>query len=212
MRGCLSFEHFLEIDLNDPDFGVAPYVKDFKERQNISKSRLDENSDCAYLNVGDIKTLDYDQRLGQRYLACMDMSYDTALAIYDVNNRRLTVHRFYDFAQDKAGVLTKMLYSKDGTRNLEARLVGMQNDQYFKPLIAAFLFVKANALPISEIDLFGRDVRHVAFDVKTGLAFDVLANNKPYKAGELKNTLTVEQFERSTKQQVQAPTAAAPLK
>ncbi|MCL4404741.1 hypothetical protein M1583_02000, partial [Candidatus Marsarchaeota archaeon] len=55
-------------------------------------------------------------------------------------------------------------------------------------------------IPLVEADLFGNEVRHIAFDAKQGMSFNVLVNNMNYKPGELVNKMTIDQFERSLKQ------------
>ncbi len=48
----LSFEKFLWTELVSEDFGKAAFVKNAKERQNISKIVLDSDSGCKYLDIG----------------------------------------------------------------------------------------------------------------------------------------------------------------
>ena len=204
----MSFENYLDMDMNDPEFSRVVYLKNFKERQNVSKSRLDGDAGCVFLDPGDIYQYKYDNKLGARYVACMDMSYDLVLSVFDVNGGTILVHRFYEFGKESRDAMDSHL-RKMPLSNVEARIAGMQNNQYFKALIASFLYLKERKLPLYEIDLFGGDTRNVAFDIKTGLSLDVLALSRPYKPGELATKKTVEQFERELKERARSPYAVS---
>jgi hypothetical protein len=193
----LSFEKFLEVDTVGDGFGKALYVKNFKERQNVSKSALDAGLGCKYIDVGGVYQSKY-QEPGIKYACSLTVSFDAVLTVYEVNSRTMFISRFIDFTPEIRSFFEKGLIASK-SKNVEARLVGMQNDQSLELLGTITAFAKKNKLPFVEIDLFGNALRHICFDVKTGTSFDVLANNRLYKPGELANSLTSEQFERSVK-------------
>jgi hypothetical protein len=49
-----------------------------------------------------------------------------------------------------------------------------------------------------EVDLFGEEKRHIVMDMKTGLSYDLLLENRIYRPGELKNDEKEEDFQSST--------------
>ncbi len=192
----MSFEKFLEENLASPNFNRGRFVYNFKERQNISASRLDSDSGCVYSTLGETWTIKFSEKEGKRYIACIDVIHDLVLSVYDVNSSTLIVHRFGEWKKERDDQLAKQLGSIKGA-NLEARIIGMQHNEFYNSLIAAFGFIKRSRIPLVEIDLFGNERRHVAFDAKTGISFDVLVNNKPYKPGELLWQAAPEQLQRS---------------
>lgn len=208
----LSFEKSLDIDMTTPDFGKAKYAMTFKKRPNLSRVRLDSTSGCRFVEVGQWTLLQHEEKLGMRYAACTNITYDSVLSIYDVNRQLIMVYRFYTFDYRIGAAMVKRLGNiKD--LNVEARLIGMQNGQGSSKLDSIYEFLRQNKVPIMEVDLFGGESRNVAFDVKTGISFNVLAENRPYKPSELNNPMTMEQFERTlTPEVVVIPEAAPPKK
>ncbi len=190
----MSFERFLESAAIKPEFGQSRFVKNFKDRQHVSRVELDSDKGCKYLSVGEVYYTKY-SNMGVFYVGVVDLSFDAILSIYDVNSQKLLVCRFYKFTADFETFLNKEL-KRMANANFEARVIGMQNgDKTTAYSVVSFL--RAHNLVVVEVDIFGDETRHLAIDVKRGVTFNVLAGNKPYKPGELKNDLTVEQFERA---------------
>jgi hypothetical protein len=73
----------------------------------------------------------------------------------------------------------------------------MQTGQEFNALYDISDMVCANGLQLVEVDLFGDETRDIAFDTKLGTSHNVLIYDRLYRAGELKNGMTMEQFERN---------------
>ncbi len=199
----LSFEKFLEDGIERDNFSKEPYIKNFKERQNISRFVLDSDPGCKYLDGGESFAQRYDEYEGVRYVSCLSMTYDAVFSLYEADSRTSYIFRFTDLRKEVLEGLDKTI-KKMKTRNFEARLIGFQTNQ------AVFLyqinsFIRKNNMRLVELDLFGTDTRHVAIDLKTGTSFDVLINNRLYKPGELQNTATAEQFERSSMQAPKPP-------
>ncbi len=191
----MSFEKFLDQEMANDDFSKTQYIKNSKERQNISKARLDSDSGCAYLKTGNIYSGRYSGVSGPRYVACVDLTYDIVLSIYDSNGGVCVVYRYMRMTPGAESMIEKTVRSARGA-NFEARLIGMQTGQSQFILNDALALLKKFRIPLFEVDLFGTDVRHTAIDLKTGASFDVLVENRLYKPGELLNKTTMEQFER----------------
>jgi hypothetical protein len=193
----LSFEKFLEDDSLRADFNSARYARNFKERQNISKNRLDPPiSESKYLKVGDYFTQKYDESAGFRNIVAISLTYDILLSIYDGNSGRLFIRRFTEWSKEMEVKLERDLALLK-VPNFELRLIGLQNGQSWKVIADLIPLIKKRKFPVFEVDLFGEDVRHVSIDAKTGTSMDVLINNRLYKPGELRNNTTFEQFERN---------------
>ena len=191
----MSFEKFLDECNSKEGFGKELYIRSFKERQNLSKLRLDSDSGCEYLNAKGMYVGRYDE-MGKRYAACANLVYDAMLVVFDQSSRRALVYRFGEFVKEDEAVLSK--HMKDFDANSEARLIGLQNGQRFGAVEKAYSLISRRGIGVFEVDLFGNEQRHVAIDLKTGVTFDVLMLNRPYRPGELVNRLTREQFERSS--------------
>jgi hypothetical protein len=195
----LSFEKFLEEDSLRVEFNKAPYVKNFKERQNISKNRLDPPvSQSKYLKVGEYFTQRYDEVLGYRNVAALQLTFDLLLSVYDGNSKTIFAYRFMDWPSDMEMRLEKDLRALRAP-SLELRIIGMQNGQGWKSISDIVPFIKKRGIGVFEIDLFGKEIRHVSVDMKTGTSMDILVNNRLYKPGELVNSTTLEQFEREAR-------------
>jgi hypothetical protein len=193
----LSFEKFLEEDLLSSDFGRARYVKSSKMRQHMSKRSLDADTEGRSIGINEMASC-VASRTSTRYIACTEITYDAILSIYDVDTCAIVLYRFYEFDSGIAGAIQKEL-RHGNVHNFEARLIGMQNGQWFASLHDALALLNKARVPVLEVDLFGTDVRNVAYDLKTGMNYDILMENKPYKPGERMNTLPLDGFKNSIK-------------
>ncbi|MCL5430578.1 MAG: hypothetical protein M1504_03845 [Candidatus Marsarchaeota archaeon] len=200
----MSFEKFLDLGLDNKDFNKTRFTMCHKERQNISKVRLDSDSGCRYTITGDTLAFSHEERLGTRYIAALSMSYDVFLTIFDINNSIGLVSRFLKFEKEQQTLLKDHM-KRFRRANLEARVIGMQNDEGVDTMNEVNSFIKASKLQVNEIDLFGNEFRNIAIDLKTGLTFDVLVENRQYKPGELINKATQEQVERESIRSIGAP-------
>ncbi len=194
----MTFESLLVEDMGRHDFNTKPYVRSFKARPHISKSKVDMSGGPVYLDVGQWwSQFDYNE-LKARYVSAVSITYDVFISIYEVNSRSEFAARFVDFTPG-------LKYEMDGfirkTRmpNLEARIIGLQNKSGPSPVVHLAEWLSERSVPVYEVDLFGTAVRHIAIDLHTGMSFDVLMENRLYKPGELENTLTLEQFQRGLK-------------
>lgn len=200
---ALSFEHILKKDLGG-EIGSNEYRHDFKERAHISKSKIDEYSNAFYLGVGKSKAIHYKDETETRYIAAMGMTYDTVISVYDVNTRNIVVCRAFKYGDAERAVLGGFAGSlKKARPNLEARIIGLQTNQKD---VAAMLneladFFLANKVKLVEVDLFGTNTRHIAMDAKLGTSYNILADDRLYRPGELVNNMTLENFEGSLQNQ-----------
>jgi hypothetical protein len=193
----LSFEKLFKSDLNSKDFGNVRYVRNYKGRSNMSKSALDADSNTVYLEKLGTRAARYDSALSVRYMATLNLSYDFIVSLFNVNTRDALMCRAFRFDADTKTQITKYLNLMRMKRpNIEARIIGMQNGQDYSHLYDLAALLDLRKVQLVEVDLFGGDLRHVAFDTKLGMSFEVLTEDMLYKPGEFRNTMTLEQFER----------------
>lgn len=201
----MSFEKTLDLDSQNTNFGSAPYLKNYKERQNVSKVDLDSDKGCVYLEVGDVYTGIYSQ-LASEYVAATNLTYGLFFTVFDVNTTALFATRFYRFDPKLLDMVRAWQRKIPAPSNLEARVIGMQNGEPKPALERLILFIRKGKFRFSEVNLFGEEVRHVAIDTKRGSTYDILMESRQYRPGELKNTMTAEQYERTLKPLAQPTT------
>ncbi len=192
----MSFEKTLDLDSQNTEFGSAPYLKNYKERQNVSKVDLDSDKGCRYLDDGEVYTGTY-SATAPEYVAATNLTYDLFFSLFDVNTTAMFVTRYYRFDPKLPEKVRAWLAKVPQPANIEARVIGMQSGELKIPIERAIIYMRKTRFHLMEIDLFGSDTRHVAIEAKRGVTFDVLMESRPYKPGELKNTMTAEQFERT---------------
>ena len=194
----MSFERLFKSDMLYKDFNKKRYTRRFKERANISKIKLDTFANVRYLNVNDHHTALYDSPVATRYVAALNMSYDLLMSVYDVDTKSMIIHRLFGIDQNFVGSTDKYLRQfKNRKPNVEVRLIGMQDNEDYNYLYEIAELLTSKELPLVEVDLFGAEQRHIAIDAKLGMSFNVLMEDRIYRAGELANTLTLEQFQKS---------------
>ena len=84
-----------------------------------------------------------------------------------------------------------------GRPNVEARIMGLQNGEDHAFLGGLLGFLSKQGIRLIEADLFGEETRHVAIDLKTGASYNVLLEDRHYRAGELVNRMTIDDFART---------------
>jgi hypothetical protein len=200
----LSFEKFLEKDVLYANFNKIRYVKSTKERQHVSKNVVESPSDAYTLGINKIQVYRFGGPAYPKFVVCAPVTYDTVLSIFDVNKGVMLLYRFYKFDRGISASIEKMLKTAKNS-NFEARLLGMQTNQPFADLHEALGLLGRNKIAISEADLFGNETRNLAYDLKNGMEYDILMENRPYKPGERVNVLSIADFELELPKQVQPP-------
>ncbi len=195
----MTFENLFLAELRGRGFGADVYTRAFKKRPHISKSKLNAYSNCTYMRVNNLITRENYKDTDQRYIAATSLAYDLLMSIYDVNTRSITVARFMDFTKEISTMLDRFIKSQKRP-NFELRVIGMQNGQATNPLYGISEFMARNKLRLFEADLFGKELRHIAIDIYSGMSYNILLLDRIYKPGELANSMTMEQFERSLSQ------------
>jgi hypothetical protein len=194
----LTFEEQLLKDVIGEGFGSQEYLRAFKKRPHVSRSKIDSYSNCTYLKQGDFfSRMNYNQ-MDSRYFGASSLVYDVLLSIYDVNSRSMAVARFMELNYETAAKFAGFIKSIKRP-NFEVRIIGMQDNQAIAPLYRLTDMIAKNKLALFEADLFGKQVRHIAMDISSGMDFNVLLDDRIYKPGELINNMTMEQFEKGSR-------------
>ena len=199
MGAGVSFENVFLAELRGRGFGAEEYTRTFKKRPHISKSKIDAYSNCTYLKANDFIARDNYKETDQKYIAATQIAYDTLMSLYDVNTRSIAAARFMDFTADMRAMFEKFIKSSRRP-NFELRIIGMQSDQAVDSLYGISDFITKNRLGLFEANLFGKEFRHIAIDIYSGMSYSVLLMDRIYKPGELANNMTMEQFWRSLTQ------------
>lgn len=126
-----------------------------------------------------------------RYVIAKEMSSDLVATFHDVNSSSSLILRIS--APLQSVDVSKIRQTLGGWKNpnVEMRVIGMQNgSQGFTNILDQLhRLSKANLV---EVDLFGNMKRHIAFDLKTGVCYDLLLLDRTYRAGELVSDIPAE--------------------
>lgn len=203
----MSFEIILKTDIKKDELNKAEYRQGFKSlytmyRPNISKSKIDMYSNVKYLKAGEFYKIHYKDQRETRYIAAANLTFELIVSIYDFNTRNVFVYRIFRYSESVKKEMSKFVESlKKDRPNLEARIFGMQNNQDFYYVLNEIAeFLMANNINLTEIELFGNSMRHIAIDAKLGTSYNVLMEDRLYRPGELVNSMTMENFEASLRQ------------
>jgi hypothetical protein len=163
------------------------------KRKHASIAQIESRSITIDRNKG--MFLKYSEK--HRYLIAKSITFDMLLTMYDVNSRSILATRpsLPTEANDLKEVQKRLNHMKDG--NIEVRAIGLQNGWrgYAKSFNDIYKVSKGHCM---EVDMFGEEKRHIVMDMKTGLSYDLLLENRVYRPGELKNDEKEEDFQSST--------------
>ncbi len=182
----MSFESVIEKDLPLKEFGQARYVLNSKIRTHMSKHHVMEQSNGREIRKDGSLVLSYNSPADQRYAYAIDITNDLLITLYEVNNRKSVCYRYSRIAPGFGAIIKKdfdLIKSKHST--VEARIIGMQNNDNplaLKEVIESF---KKNGIMLVEADLFGIERRHIVFDSKLGTTYNMLLEDRIYRPGEL---------------------------
>ncbi len=182
-------------------FENAKQVPDFsKSRQQIRvRNRIDTSLDkIEYANrelqLAEAATFTYSDE--KRYISASNVTFELLVSVYDVNSRTMLAMRLAQPMSEDELKAIKAFVLRRRNPNIETRLIGMQSSgtNISAMLFSANQIRKAVGGNLMEVDLFGGNVRHIAFDTRTGLSYDLLMQNKIYGPHELENALTWAEF------------------
>lgn len=163
------------------------------KRQHASIGQIESRS--VILEKSNGISLKYSEL--KRYVIAKSVTFDLLLTMYDVNSRSINVIRPTLPLEPKGLAMVQNRLKRVKNPNIEIRAIGLQNGWrgYVKSFNDVYKMCKGHCM---EIDLFGDEKRHIAIDLKTGLSYDLLLENRIYRPGELKNDEKEEDFQSNT--------------
>ena len=197
----MTFEKLFKTDIFGKEFNNGRYLRCYKERPNISKAKLDDYSNAKYLE-GDNHFMTRYEPLSTRYSSALSLSYDLLISFYSVDTKESLTCRSFMLDMGTKSLIEKYLQAMKLKKqdNIEARIMGLQNGQEYNFLYDLAEMIHSRKIKLVEVDLFGTEVRHIAFDTKLGTSHNVLVYGRLYRAGELRNAATMDQFKESRNQ------------
>lgn len=174
------------------DFFLSQINLSTKERQHTSLGMVQSES----VELPPSTSIMHAYRDSRRYIIAKDVTYDVCISVYDVNKRMMMVSRFT--RMPKTTDWTRIVQRVDSWKssNVEIRAIGFQNKVEELPNIIEGFKDRTNG-KFMEIDLFGSDIRHIVFDMKTGVSYNLLLLNRLYRAGELSCQMAKEEYDKT---------------
>ena len=171
------------------DLGSSRLYIASRDRIGLSLSTVERYGSVLGMNQGSV--LRFSDEF--RYVVVKDLTYDLLVSIYNVNANDAILLRFSEALGDT--VVRKITDSvkKLGKPNLEMRMIGLQNTD-IELLTSAERLRNATRASLIEVDLFGNETRHIVFDTKLGMSFNLLLLNRIYRPHELLTATTLEEF------------------
>ena len=177
--------------LSRPDFGKSRAYVGILERNTVSLGGVVKRA--INLEIDAPASAFFDD-LGYRYIIANNITFDMLISLYDVNSTKTFACRaFGNSVGAQASVAIKKFIAGLKKPNLELRCIGFQDESLGASNMVSELHQMTKA-SLTEVDLFGNQMRHICIDMKTGLTYDLLLENRRYRAGELINKTTRQEF------------------
>lgn len=187
----MDFWSVYEAEKAKPEFGSGRLYIASRDRIHLSLSSVETYGTTLDINQAIVKGYKEEER----FVLAKDLTNDLFISIYDVNVASALLLRA---SMPLAGTLTAQIIAKIKkikNPNLEMRLAGLQ-DKGTELLPAVESFHKAFKSSLMEVDLFGNEIRHLVFDLKLGMLFNLLLLNRIYRPGELVNATILDEFNK----------------
>lgn len=187
----MDFWKVYEAEMAEPEFGKGGLRIASRERINLSLSSVERYGTLLGLNQGTTRRFSEERR----YTLLKDLTHDMFISLYDVNTTQTFLLRFSEELGDAAIRKVAGDIRKINKPNLEMRAIGLQDND--TELLGSLQSLHAALKPsLMEADLFGRETRHIVFDLKLGMSFNLLLLNRIYRPHELVNTTRLEEFNK----------------
>ncbi len=188
----MDFWHVYEAEKTKPEFGSGRAYIASRERIHLSMSHVERYSTLLPMNQGMFRKFSEEAR----YVITKDLTHDILVSIYDVNTTESVLLRFSEALGNQAVVKALAAVKRLKKPNLEMRVIGLQ-DKDTELLASADRLYSAARPALVEVDLFGAETRHIAFDTKLGMTFDLLLLNRIYRPHELATTISADDYAKS---------------
>jgi hypothetical protein len=187
----MDFWSIYEKERAKPEFGSGKTYIRSRDRIHLSLSTVEQY--CVELDMDRGILKEFQENA--RYVIATDITHDLLLSVYDVNTTRTFLLRFSLPLSVNVMKWLGERIDRMGNTNLEVRAIGMQDrdTELLNTLERMHATFKSSLM---ELDLFGNEVRHIAFDLKLGMSFNLLLLDRIYTPSELVNQTSKEEFER----------------
>ncbi len=172
------------------DFSHDRILLGTAERKNASLKSVTEFSRELEVNKAFLQHYD----ASRRYIIAREITYDLLFSAYDVNSKDILVARITRQLDRREWSAIFSHLGKIKMPNLEFRLAGLQNGGFAGALAGFDRMHKRVRGVLVGVDLFGINMRNIVIDTKTGVPYDLLLLNRIYRAGELVNTVSRDDF------------------
>ncbi len=187
----MNFWSVYEEEKAKPEFGnVQLYIRS-RDRIHLSLSHVEHHGVLLGMNQGTFRKYSEEGR----FVMSKSLTHDLFVSIYDVNTTQSTVLRFSQKLSD--GALKKVTTNLRALKkpNLEMRVIGLQDRD--TELLSSAERLYASAKPaLVELDVFGGETRHLVFDTKLGMVFNLLLLNRIYRPHELATTQSADEYNK----------------
>ena len=188
----MDFWHAYTSTLSKPEFGTTRSLTAAMERNTASLNAVSQRAIKLEIDSSIKTMLD---PIGKRYVISDNITFDIVVSIYDINSTNALVFRTAKNHIEKSLQIAINKFAKGIKKpNFELRCIGLQNGSKEAANIVSEMHNIAKG-SIAEIDLFGSEIRHICIDLKTGLTYDLLLENRRYRAAELTNKMTKPEFD-----------------
>lgn len=185
----MDFWNVYEGERVKPEFGADRLVVSSRDRIHLSLSTVENYASPLDMDRGVFRKFSE----AKRYVLATEMTHDLFVSIFNVNTTESILMRFSEPLKMDHVKRLSLETSRLKKPNLEMRIIGLQ-DKETELLDSVEMLHKAFKSGLIEADLFGNETRHIIFDLKLGMSFNLLLLNRIYKPKELLNTASVEEF------------------
>lgn len=187
----MDFWDVFEKERTRSNFGSVKEYITSRDRIHLSLSTVEEYGSELAVNNGFFRKFTEEDR----YILVTDLTRDLFISIYDVNTEQALLLRITEPLDEESMKRIDRWTKSLKNPNLEMRVIGLQDKE--RELLSTIerlhgMFKSS----LMEADLFGEETRHIVFDMKLGMSFNLLLLNRIYKQYELLNTTLPEEFEK----------------
>ena len=188
----MDFWHVYEAEKAKPEFGNGRLHITSRDRIHLSLSSVEKYSVLLGMNQGMSKRFTEEAR----YVITKDLTHDLLVSVFDVNTTQSTLLRMSEAPGEETLRKAESTLKRLSRPNLEMRTIGLQDNDI--ELLSTTERLRAALKPaLAEVDLFGSETRHLAFDLKLGMPFNLLLLNRIYRPHELANAQSAEDFTKN---------------
>ncbi len=185
----MDFWKVYEAEKAKQGFGESQLYIKSRDRIHASLSSVDRYGVLLGMNQGTLRKYSPEQR----YVMTKDVTHDLFVSVYDVNTTTSALLRFSQPLGQETIRKALSNIKKLKKPNLEMRVIGLQDKD--TDLLGSAEQIYRHAKPaLIEVDIFGNETRHLVFDLRLGMVFNLFLLNRIYRPHELVTTLSIDDY------------------